>query len=230
MTLARLLAVTFVLTLCNSAAGQTNHVFEITFDGTDPAVDAGSVDPAGINLLPGDSFEVNLHASPGNFWRVESPYTQSFPMSFIVSPSAIRTADIEALFMLDGVQMESIVNSNQSQQEVHIGAERWTLPVGLEFDTVLLNYALLSVEAVPDESEMDPFEDPEFMVEPLNLAIDTTIVDRPEIFGSISNPERPFFRNSNISFNAIPEPATFALGMAGVLTLSIFRRRKLTIS
>lgn len=218
MNVARLLAVVLFLGLCNPVSGQTSHSFDITFDGTDPSVDSGSTNPVGVSLAPGDSFELDLHASPGKFWRVDAAYSQSFPLSFIVNPPADRFGDIETLFLLDGVEVENITKMNTLQSEVHIGAQEWMLPVGLEFDTVLMTYDLLSANAVVDnEFTEDPF---------LLPAVGTVIRDRPDIFGSISNPQRPFFRNSNISFNAIPEPSTFGLIVVGMLSLMTARRKQ----
>lgn len=198
-----------ILLVCDVAPVRAaSFDFGITFDGIDPAVNLGSTDPIGVNLVPGDSFTLDFHASSGNFWRVDTPYTQSFPLSFIVNPSGDRLGDIVASFLLNGTEVENITELSTIQSEVHIGAQSWTLPVALEFDTIVMTYDLLSATEVDGA-----------------VAVDTTIRDRPDIFGSISNPERPFFRNSNISFNAIPEPATIGLLLVGFLAMGNTRRR-----
>ncbi|CAN0373004.1 unnamed protein product, partial [Ectocarpus sp. 4 AP-2014] len=175
--------------------------FDFTFDGTDISLDAGSTDPVGISLVADDTFELDLHAAPGDFWRVESAYSQSFPMSFIVNPAGSRNGDSVASFLRGGVEVFEIAELGVSQLEVHIGAQNWTLPVGLEFDTVLLSYMLNSAVALPPDTE--------------NIA--TTIIDRPDVFGSISNPERPFFRNSSLVYETIPEPTGLLMGMVSLL-------------
>lgn len=195
------------LILCEETVAVVYN-FDITFDGTSVSVDAGSTDPVGVDLSPGDSFVADLHASSGNFWRVDTPYSQSFPMSFIVSPSGERLGDVVSSFLLNGVEVANIPELAVLQQQVHIGGQNWTLPVGLEFDTVLMTYDLTSAIEVGGTNP-----------------VATIIQDRPDIFGSISNPERPFFRNPNISFNAIPEPASLSLAVLGLLWFGVGRRR-----
>lgn len=182
--------------------------FEITVDGTTPSLDAGSTDPVGLNLQPGDSYTLDLHASSGNFWRVETAFVQAFPLSFIVNPSAQRVGDAVASFQLNGSIVHVISELAVSQQEVHIGAQRWLLPAGLEFDSVLMTYDLTSALDLGGV-----------------VTVDTIIQSQPFIFGDLSSDDRPFFRSPNISFNAVPEPATLSLAALMTLVLGLSRRK-----
>lgn len=191
--------------VCSAAA----FSFDFTFDGADISLDAGSTDPVGVSLMADDRFEADLHAASGGFWRVDAAYTQSFPMSFIVNPAGSRNGDSVASFLREGVEVLEIAEIGVIQEEVHIGAQNWTLPVGLEFDTVLLSYTLNSAVSLPPDTDL----------------VATTIADRPDVFGSISNPERPFFRNSSLAYLTIPEPAALLTGIVSLLLTASRTRR-----
>lgn len=214
MTVSRSVAAVAVLMLCaceasNVLAGTaTTFEFEITVDGTTPSVDPGSLDPVGVSMVPGDSFLLDLHASPNSFWRVNAETSQVFPLSFIVSPSGDRLANVVSSFQRNGVEVANIAKSGITQSQVHIGAENWTLPAGLEFDTVLMNYDLLDAVELGGGN-----------------TVDTIIQGRPFLFGDISSDERPFFRHPNVAFITIPEPTTLAVLTVGLLSISAVRRR-----
>lgn len=204
-------SLTLGLALCLSACSESDALtfnFDMTYDGTSIAVDAGSTDPAGTSLSPGDSLTASVLASSGNFWRVDAPYSQLFPMTFIVNPVGERIGDVDSSFLLNGVEVLNIAEPAVLQTQVHIGAQNWTLPVGLEFDTVILTYGMTSATELGNSNP-----------------VTTTIASRPDIFGSLSAPDRPFFRHPSISFNAVPEPSTLALAAIGLLGMRFTRRR-----
>lgn len=214
MTVSRSVAaiVTLMLCVCGAskvqAGAATIFDFEITVDGTTPSVDPGSTDPVGVTMFPGDSFLLDLHASPDSYWRVNAEFSQSFPLSFIVNPSGERLANVVSSFQRNGVEVANIAKSGIIQSQVHIGAENWTLPTGLEFDTVLMNYDLLDAVELGGGN-----------------TVDTIIQDRPFLFGNIGSSERPFFRHPNIAFITIPEPTALAMLTAGLLSFATVRRR-----
>jgi len=215
MNVAHILAFSMAFALCLGACTEshagtdgTTFNFDITFDGVSPTVDAGSTNPVGVSLDPDDGFVVSVRASSGNFWRVDAPYSQFAPLSFIVNPSGERAGNTISSFLLNGAEVANIPELGVIQSEIHIGAQNWTLPEGLEFDTVIMAYSLLGATELGNSNP-----------------VATTIQSRPDIFSSLSSPERPFFRNSSISFNAIPEPATLCLTAVVLLGLGAIRRR-----
>ncbi len=201
-------ATLMITLLCTCVGVSTSHAvvneFSVTVDGKTPTLDSDSTDPVGVNLLPGDSFNLDLHASSGNFWRVESAFDQVFPLSFIVDPPGERIGDVRTRFQLNGTTTFKIAELGVNQQEVHIGAQQWSLPRGLEFDSVLMTYELTEVGGT---------------------TVDTIIIDRPFIFGDVSSDDRPFFRHPNISFNAVPEPAAAGMAIVALLATLCMRRR-----
>ena len=196
------LAFTFVCTNA-LAGGGAIYNFSMTFDGTSATLDGGSTDPDGVDLSVGDMFTIDLHAAgPNEFWQVDSEYSEFFPLTFAVEQSATRTGNISSSFLLNGLEVFSINEPGESQQFVHVGTQEWTLPAGLQFDTILMGYELQSSDS----------------------ALNTITTDiNPDIFSAFGDSDRPFFRHPDISY--VPEPTTLTLLAVGLATFAWRRVR-----
>jgi len=194
------------LTLGLQPAGAASFDFAMTFDGTDITLDPGSDTPAGTALSPGDMFDVTLRAAAGDFWRVTDAVDDAFvPLSFEVSPSGTRIADIDTTWTRNGSTVASQTETDASQSFVHVGAQLWSLAAGVEFDTVTIAWAFDSGDAA-------------------------TIEGAPDIFGDFG--DTLFFRGgpsdgaiAYVEGAVIPLPAGLPLLAAGLGGLALLRRR-----
>ena len=176
--------------------------FDMLFDGTTVSLNAGSDNPVGTSLIAGDSFNLQLSAANDDFWRVDTSLNNQFvPLTFFVLDAGSRTGNVNTGFFLDGTEVFRINEGNVGQSSVHIGANNWTLNSGLEFDTVIMDYTLVSSTS------------------------STTIQSRPNYFDGFGLSDSPFFDSDNITYEAgsVPEPATLTLLGAG---LALFGRRR----
>lgn len=210
----KLTAVAFLAMMSAAAlspvAHATTYNFNMTYDGTALSLDPGSDAPDGTVLNVGDSFNISLQAVGANFWHVNSDYNVFVPLSFLVSESATRTADIATSFGLDG----SIVGVNTfepgvSQSFNHAGAQFFNLATGFNFDAVSLSWTLLAI----------------------NTGGPTTISAGPNFFEGFGQVDAPFFNSPKITYgsvSAVPVPAALPLlftAVAGLGALSRKRRR-----
>ena len=203
-----------------SPAAANSFAFNMTFDGTSLSLDSGSDTPDGTVLQTGDDFTIDIHTAGDAYWSVLSDFVLSFPLSFLTPESAIRNADIETNWLLDGSSVFSTTEFGVDQQEVHVGAQRWDLPSGLAFDTVVVSWLFNSIDPLPSEVAT---------LDVINTVISATGAD---IFESFSSPERPFFRSDSIEYvtSAVPLPATLPLllgAIGGFAGLRRLRRRAL---
>lgn len=201
----------FLLSIgCLQNANSIVFDFDMTFDGTSITLDSGSTIPAGTSLSVGDSFDLNLRAAGNDFWRVDAIYDNVFvPLDFFVLDSGARQANIESVFFLDGIEVASIIDTNITQSFVHIGAEHWTLAAGLEFDTVSMNYSLLSSTAAST------------VIQPASRG-------SQDFFDSFGSAGSPFFRSDEISYQtaSVPESSSLALLVVGFLGIRLARYRR----
>lgn len=206
------------LGVLTSPAAASTYAFSMTFDGTDISLDSVSDTPdgatlqAGDGITPGDSFTIDLHTAGDDYWNVVSDFQLNFPLSFATTEPAVRNADIETDWLLDGVSVFSTSETSVYQQEVHVGAEYWDPPSGLSFDTVLLTWVFNSIEAVE--------------IATLDLIETVISASEPDFFEDFGSPGRPFFRSNSIEYvtSAVPLPATLPLMLGAIGGLVGIRR------
>jgi hypothetical protein len=135
--------VAVLIALGASAAAAATYNFAATYDGATIALDAGSDDPDGLELFVGDSFEIDLRSAGSDFWRVTEEVIRAFvPLTFYVPEDGNRTVDIMTTWSLDGVETASQSELGAIQGAAHIGAQEWSLGLGIEFDRVLISLVL----------------------------------------------------------------------------------------
>ncbi|MEL6212266.1 MAG: hypothetical protein AAFQ96_01615 [Pseudomonadota bacterium] len=192
----------------SSTAHATDFTFNISFDGSDVSIDAGSDVPEGASFEVGDTFALTFAATDDSFWRVLEDYSAFVPLSFATTEGAARTANIDTQFLLDG----AVVNSTSeiaTQSSFHIGAENFDLVSGLEFDTITLNWEFVSID--------DPL-------------VATIISFSSDIFNGFGQAGvAPFFRADDIAFitdAVVPLPGAAVLFGTALLGGAAARRRK----
>jgi hypothetical protein len=172
----------------------------------------GSEDPEGASLQPGDFFNWTLQASGGQAWRVDQEGSFFPLMAFAVDETANREGSYTLTLSLAGQSVWSLEETSK-QSLVHMGTNSVYLPAGLSFDRMALSYELLS-----------SVEDPEYAPDPENLQpTSSTIRGLLPIFGA---PEMNIYY-PGISFGApVPEPATWALMLAGLVGVAGLAARR----
>ena len=142
----KLMATSAVALLGLSVAAQAaSYNFDYVYDGTTLSLVGGSDTPDGTVLNDGDDFRLTMSAAGTDYWDVVVAVVGAFvPLSFAVTESGDRIADISTSWKLDGSEVASRTDTNQLQQYVHVGAQEWDLAAGLLFDQVVIDYTLLS--------------------------------------------------------------------------------------
>jgi len=185
-------------------ASATAFNFDVTFNGTTASVDLGSDPVAGTSLVPGDSFFLDIHTANDDFWEVTGPTNLGIYASFFVQDSGTRTGNVVTTFLLNGIQVAQDVDLALQQQFVHMGAQVFNLPMGLQFDQVQVSYSFLSTTST--FTTIQPSADS------VNLS--------------------PFFPHSSVSYvqnsTEVPDPATTSpvVTAFAISRLRAYRRRK----
>ncbi len=132
-----------------ATAQAASYTFEYSFDGTSASLVAGSDVPDGTSLVDGDDFTLSIGTVGGAFWEVTEAVVNAFvPLSFAISESGNRLANLNTSWLLGGVEVDSRTDTGIIQSEVHMGAQHWDLALGLQFDEVVLNYTLIEATEV----------------------------------------------------------------------------------
>ena len=167
------------------------------FGGGVAALAAGSDNPVGTILNPGDDFFYSLTAVGGT-WEVING-GNLFPLfSLPLTTGGDRTGNYQLELSLNGVVQFSESLNNVLNQFVHIGTNTVALPTGLIFDQIALHYDFLSGDSA-DPRAILPWNN--------------------------NSPEDQF--PNNIAFVMVPEPGALSLLVLGLGVLGSIARRRL---
>jgi hypothetical protein len=181
--------------VCESQADIFN--FSITYDGTVATVDGGSDPIMGTNLVPGDSFILDIHTQGTDFWSVSADTNLGIYASFFVLDSGTRTGNVTTTFFMNGVQVAQDIDAATAQTSVHFGADSFTLTSGLTFDQVVVNYDFISTTSTMSTIQNDG----------LNWS--------------------PFYNEATVVYSAIPEPVgASTIGLLALLGLLVRKRKR----
>lgn len=184
-----------------ATASAATYTFNYTYDGSTLSLDAGDV-PDGTVLNIGDTFTINLSAAGSDYFQALTDFSQFFPLSYLVPDPAVRTANIDTNFFLDGALVDS-TSETSSQAEVHVGAQQFNFATGFQFDSLSLVWEFVSID---------------------NAA--ATVISG-SLFEAFGSPDRPFFNDAAIAY--VNGSAPVPLPAAGILfaTVGLFGARTL---
>ena len=106
--------------LLPTSAFATAFDFDVSYDGID-ATNVGALDPIGVVLEAGDSFDYNLQAISGGSWEVLTSGL-FFPfLAFDINEAGVRIGDFSLTLSLDGTEQFSIMETGVRNAAVHFG-------------------------------------------------------------------------------------------------------------
>jgi hypothetical protein len=188
-------------------AWSASYNFDVLYTGDGNAeLVAGSDDPGTTTLMAGDSFSWTISALPGHGWTVLSGGTVDPLMAFEMWEAAVRTSNHTLTLSNNGAPMLSLVQSGEVQSQFHMGTNAVALSTGLVFDTLQLQYSLLSaLTATGQATGSTPFGILPIFGMP-DVAVDGN--------------------TSQTIYGPVPEPATWALWLLGLGAVGALARRR----
>ncbi len=146
---ARVLISTLVLFAVSSAQA-TSYTWDLTYDGTTLSETSSGSGFAGAILSVNDDFELTVRAAGDGFWTATGA-SASLPINPSFDGwSGTTTANAISTGFLDGVQVFQDTEMGASRAYAELGVNSWSLPSGLLFDLVVLDYTLLSTNPSTD--------------------------------------------------------------------------------
>jgi hypothetical protein len=196
-------ALIVALTAARPAAA-ASYTFDVLYTGGNNATLApGSDDPLATTLVAGDTFAWDIKAQSGGPWLVFSGGDFFALMAFGVLPAGERIGDFTLTLSNGGSPVFADTETGVLNQLVHMGTNTISLPTGLVFDQMHLDYSLTSAT---DITTGDPTGSTPFGLLP--------------IFGA---PELAF--PDNIRYGAVPEPHSIALLFFGAGAVGVATRK-----
>ena len=203
-------AAAMLSTFGTSAAWAADYDFEVLYFGNNNAtLAAGSDDPVGATFSAGDSFTYTLTGQNG-FFSTTGGYIFPF-IALAVDESGSRVSDFQLTLSYLGSTVFTFGQPDAINEEVHLGANDVVLPGGLMFDRItLVNNIVSTAHLLGDPTT-------------------TTVNSILPIFGS---PDQNRFYPGVVSytFAAVPEPATWAMMIAGLGLVGAAARRRVHTS
>lgn len=224
MTRLRLAAFASLL-VASSPGWAAAYAFDVIYEGAGQAALApGSTDPRLVTLQAGDTFSWTISALPGYRWSVLTGGDVFPMMAFGVAESAFRTSDHVLTLSSFGTTTLSLVSAAEVQSLVHMGTNEVTVPTGLVFDRLHLDYTLLSAYEAIQVADPNRPDDPDAFIEVPGDPIGSTPTTILPIFGMLDNTQ---VANTSITvYGPVPEPATWAFWLAGLAAAGVAAKRR----